>query len=235
AIGPQPLGEALLDSGDSAAPSRLNLDLAGRKEVWSRALYAIQDFPFTGVGLNQFDAVADLLYPSLIYGPESHVVHTHNLYLQAAVDFGLGGLVAYVALLTSAGIVAIRAYRALGDSFNRALLLGLVAGLLAHQIFGLADAITLGAKPSFEWWVYLGLIAALGRRDPRQPRVRTLEGLGLWLAVSLLAISVVGDDAIWGVGLAVIGGCALGFAMTLWFNPAPAHLPPIDGDGAGAV
>ncbi len=33
--------------------------------------------------------------------------------------------------------------------------------MFAHQVFGVMDAITLGAKPGFILWIILGLVAAL--------------------------------------------------------------------------
>jgi len=44
-----------------------------------------------------------------------------------------------------------------------AMILGLGAGLAAHMVYGLLDAISLGAKPGFLWWWLLGLIASLYR------------------------------------------------------------------------
>jgi len=38
---------------------------------------------------------------------------------------------------------------------------GLFSGMLAHQVYGLSDAITLGAKPGFALWIILGMVAAL--------------------------------------------------------------------------
>jgi hypothetical protein len=39
--------------------------------------------------------------------------------------------------------------------------LGLGGGLFAHLIFGLFDAISLGAKPGIFFWMLLGLITGL--------------------------------------------------------------------------
>jgi O-Antigen ligase len=226
AIGPKALPE-LLFGGEAATNTAVgNLDLAGREEVWGRALYAIQDFPFTGVGLNQFEPVVNLLYPLFLIGPDAQFAHAHNLYLQAAVDFGLGGLVSYIAILCVTWLAAVRAYRTLPNRLERGLVLGLAAGLLAHQLYGLSDAITLGAKPSFEWWLFLGLIMGLYARipaaTPAKPalmRVSGLEVFLLWPLTTLIAIAYVGDNALLGVGLAVLGGCALGCAAIL----APAR------------
>ncbi|NIN66705.1 MAG: hypothetical protein GTO63_18860, partial [Anaerolineae bacterium] len=44
---------------------------------------------------------------------------------------------------------------------TRLLVAGLFSGMFAHQVFGVMDAITLGAKPGFLLWIILGLVAAL--------------------------------------------------------------------------
>lgn len=46
----------------------------------------------------------------------------------------------------------------------RALATGLGGGLLAHMVFGLTDAVTLGAKPGVLFWMLLGLVVALESR-----------------------------------------------------------------------
>lgn len=223
AIGPNRVGEALLGTGGVSAVG--SLDFPGRQEVWSRALYALQDFPFTGVGLGQFEAVVRLFYPLFLIGPDTEVPHAHNIYLQVGVDFGIGGLVAYVAMLVAVLLMAVRAYRSLPPSLPRRLLLGFACGLLAFQLFGLSDAVAVGTKPAFEWWLTLSLIGGLylQARCQSHPqwravkwRVSPLEVLSLWLLVSLVAIAMVGSNALLGVGLAILGGCALG--IVAFFN-----------------
>lgn len=218
-VGPSALGNLLLGDGGTSVGS---LNFAERQEVWSRALYAIQDFPFTGVGLNQFEAVARLLYPFFLAGPDAQVSHAHNDYLQTAVDFGLGGLVAYAALLSATAIVVVRAYRASSDARQRLLLLGFACGLLAFQIFGLSDAIPLGARTSFVWWLTLGMLHGLCAQADAKPmrglRVTSRDVVLLWLLASLVAIAFVGDEALLGVGLAVVGGGVVGVAARLQYE-----------------
>jgi hypothetical protein len=42
--------------------------------------------------------------------------------------------------------------------------LGLGGGLFGHMIFGMTDAISLGAKPGIFYWLLLGLIVGLYNR-----------------------------------------------------------------------
>lgn len=140
--------------------------LEGRLEIWSRAIYGIEDFVFTGMGMNTFRRVVHVLYPLFLIGPDSDIAHAHNEFLQVALDLGVPGLIAFAALYIGAammlGAVWIRARTMMPDTFAvRAAVLGLGSGLLAHLVYGMTDAVTLGAKPGFMFWSLLGLIAGL--------------------------------------------------------------------------
>ena len=65
--------------------------LDGRLEVWSRALFMTQDFPFTGIGMGTFRQVANAMYPFFLAGPDADIPHAHNLFLQVAVTWACRG------------------------------------------------------------------------------------------------------------------------------------------------
>ncbi len=138
--------------------------LASRLEVWQRGVMMVQDFPFTGIGIGTYNNIAHALYPFFIAAPDEIVAHAHNNLLEVAVDVGIPGLVAYVALLTGFVVSALRAYRATIDSGVRALIVGLGFGMLAHQVFGLTDAFILGTKPGVLMWIYFALAVAVYAR-----------------------------------------------------------------------
>ncbi len=155
-----------LGQGNSLLDFMLRMDaksgtLASRMEVWQRGVLMVQDFPFTGIGIGTFNDVAHGMYPFFIAAPDEVVAHAHNNTLQVAVDLGLPGAIAYIALLTAFVACAVRAYRAAPDPTIRALLAGLLCGMLAHQVFGLTDAFILGTKPGVLIWLYMGLAIAL--------------------------------------------------------------------------
>ena len=141
--------------------------LSGRPEIWSRALYMIQDFPFTGVGMGLFGWAAALLYPFFMFSPDVEIPHAHNLYLQVAVDLGLPGLIAWLALFILVTLAAWRVYRhggAPGSRTHFPCLAGLGAGLLCSQLVlalhGLLDAVTWGTRPAVIVWALWGLAMA---------------------------------------------------------------------------
>ena len=161
-VGPERIGAAVFGfetSGEAA--SRIgNVSLAGRLEIWSRALSALHDAPITGIGLGAFRRVADLIYPLAVISPERDIAHAHNMFLQTALDLGLPGLVAYLALLGLAVLLAGRIIRQDESSLSW-VASGLLAGLTGLHVYGLVDVMALGSKPGLAFWMSLGLIAAL--------------------------------------------------------------------------
>ena len=168
-IGPERMGE-LLNGGETGGIEKVVgiINMAGRVEIWDRALYAIRDFPFTGCGLGTFRLVARILYPldpSRVF-PDRDISHAHNIFLQTALDLGIPGLIAYLALLVIAGAICWRVARR-GDPLARPMAIGLASGLLALHAYGMTDALALGSKPAVIFWFALGLVAALPRaREP---------------------------------------------------------------------
>jgi putative inorganic carbon (hco3(-)) transporter len=144
------------DAGEAALNS-----LEGRREIWSRARYVIEDFPFTGVGLNNFRRVVPLLYPLFLISPAIDIAHAHNHLLQVATELGIPGLIAYLGIWIGAALMLWQSWQRAGDPLRRAAAAGLAASLLAYFIYGLFDAVALGARPGFLFWLLLGLVAAL--------------------------------------------------------------------------
>ncbi|MDE3089829.1 MAG: O-antigen ligase family protein [Chloroflexota bacterium] len=153
----------LIGQGNALLEFLLRMDarsgtLASRLEVWQRGVMMVQDFPITGIGIGTYNSIAHSLYPFFIAAPDEVVAHAHNNLLEVAVDVGIPGLIAYVALLTGFVVCAVRAYRATADAGVRALMAGLGFGMLAHQVFGLTDAFILGTKPGLLMWIYFALV-----------------------------------------------------------------------------
>lgn len=129
----------------------------GRALAWSLGLQAIREHPLTGVGLGAFKAIAPGMYPS---ATPIEVANAHNTFLQVALDTGLPGLLAYLALLGAATkMTSDCVYPRKGR--DGLLSLGLWSSLLAVHLFGMTDAIALGAKVGVFFWWNLALIASL--------------------------------------------------------------------------
>jgi putative inorganic carbon (HCO3(-)) transporter len=164
-------------TADSSWPGRVFAALDARVEIWSRGIYAIGDFGFTGMGMNTFRTLVHLLYPLSLTDSGVDFGHAHNMWLQAALDLGLPGLVAYVALWLAVGVMLIQTLRSARHPGLRALAVGLAGAVAGSLAFGLPDAVALGARPSFLWWWLLAL-AALAWMHRDRPLVSPSAPIG---------------------------------------------------------
>jgi putative inorganic carbon (HCO3(-)) transporter len=174
-LGPGKVGDALMagmGSSSSVIPS-----IEGRQEVWNRAIYGISDFPFTGMGMNTFRKVVHIFYPLFLTPPDTDVASCHNQLLQTALDLGIPGLIAYIALLVAAITIGIVVWRRSSVPWIRASAQGLACGILAQQVFGITDAIPLGAKVGMFFWIALGALAAMHRLTPDKQNLEALKDL----------------------------------------------------------
>jgi O-antigen ligase len=153
---------------ESRAGKGIREDVAERLELWSRAVNGIEDFPMTGMGMNTFRRVMPVVYPTSTSSPDLDVAHAHNALLQAALDVGLPGLVAYLAIWFGIAHLLWRVHRD-GGPRDRLLAGGLGAGMLAYFLFGTADTIALGAKLGIFFWVALALITSMYQTREAKP------------------------------------------------------------------
>jgi putative inorganic carbon (hco3(-)) transporter len=136
-----------------------------RMEIWAQALGIARDFPLTGVGLGCFESVVAALYP-LTLVRSGTVSHAHNLFLQVAMDLGLPGLIAYLAIL---GLSYPLTWMARQELMRRSMpeLHGLTTACLlaltGMVVHGIIDSAVWGNKGAFFPWVVMGLGAGLYR------------------------------------------------------------------------
>jgi len=151
---------ALLNERDQATSSQ-------RLEIWGSALGIVRDYPLTGVGINMFrNEAVRARYPAPSYSLPV-LPHAHNEWLQVATDLGLPGLAVFIGIQVTAGWMIWQAWQT-GTRFDQAVAAAVGAGLLAHAVYGLGDAIALWDRFAFVYWWLIGLAAALGglRRAP---------------------------------------------------------------------
>jgi O-antigen ligase len=142
------------------AVKRATVSLDTRLTIWGVGVERLKASPWTGVGINQFRDVA----PYKIEG-RTDVGHSHNIFLQTALDVGIPGLLAYTGLIGSLIWWGLSAAALRGAIPAVAVAASL--SLLVTHLFGLLDAITLGAKVGAIQWACAGLI--LGASAIRQP------------------------------------------------------------------
>ncbi len=149
---------ALLDSaGGGSAVGGLD----ERMEIWGRAIYAMQDFAFTGVGIGHFNQVIPLLYPYFLISPSVDIPHAHNWILQVGVDLGFPGLIAWLAVLLALFVLLFNTILHPPSSLARSLAAGLVAALVAILVHGIVDAALWGTKLAFVPWLLFALCVSI--------------------------------------------------------------------------
>jgi putative inorganic carbon (hco3(-)) transporter len=172
--------QAGLGSSVSMEPAFSMDSLQARLEVWLRAVYAIRDFPITGMGMDTFGHVLPILYPLVTVGPEVVTLNAHNTFLQAALDLGLPGLIAFLGVQVVTLWMLLKIWGTVrkwqdipqfsrsffppwGTGFPmKVIVLGLGGGLIAYLVFGLAESLGLGVYLLI--WTLIGLIAGLFRQ-----------------------------------------------------------------------
>jgi putative inorganic carbon (HCO3(-)) transporter len=134
----------------------------GRVEIWSRALYAITDFPFTGIGIGTWNRVIPTLYPLFSVAPDAKLNHAHNLLLQVGLDLGLPGLIAYLALYVNTFVLLILTLRRRAAAVNWTLAAGTAGALTAMFLHGIVDVPLWDSKPAFLPWLFMALAMLIG-------------------------------------------------------------------------
>jgi putative inorganic carbon (HCO3(-)) transporter len=135
-----------------------------RLGVWARAVYAIQDFSLTGAGIGVFNRVIPLLYPYIEIPFGVEVPHAHNLLLQVAVDLGLPGLIAYLAIHLNLIVMVATVLRQANAGANRILAIGAAGAVTAIMVHGLLDAPLWGTKLAFLPWLVFALAVVVHRQ-----------------------------------------------------------------------
>lgn len=150
---------------ERVAGPHLTTGMASRIELWNRTTRLVWEHRWTGLGFNGFRTQIQAEQPLFLFEPSERPPHAHNVFLQAAADLGVGGLVIYATLLVLVTADLARVARAGQLRHARAAAAGLLAGLLAHLTFGMTDAIPLGAKVGLAFWMLIGLAAFVVREE----------------------------------------------------------------------
>jgi len=217
---------ALLDQGQDAS-------LQNRLDIWARIISLTRGFPVTGVGLDALNPVYQTFFnPFLFNEPPARLYHAHNSLLAVTIEMGIPALILYVALLSGFGAMAWRAWKR-ARTVNRVLIMGLVCGTLAHQVFGLMDAYPLGKNLGITMWIYFAVMTALYVHRARMVRSQPLPqvpkatppagallqgaliGLAFWLILSLFALALLRVHVYASLLAAVVAGVYLGVMLVM--------------------
>ncbi|MEL7625961.1 MAG: O-antigen ligase family protein [Anaerolineaceae bacterium] len=220
-IGGLPELFTLLDRGQDAS-------LQSRLDIWQRIISMVRDFPVTGLGLDALNPVYQAFFnPFLFNEPPAMLYHAHNTFLSVTIEMGIPALILYVSLLSAFGAMAWRTWKH-ARTVNRVLIMGLVCGMIAYQVFGLMDAYPLGKNLGITMWIYFGVMTALyvhraqmvrsfpqpqAQMEPplvKKQLQQNLIGLSVWLVLALLALGLIRLDVYLSLLIAIASGVLIG-------------------------
>lgn len=156
--------------------------IAGRLPIWSAALKMIRDFPFRGIGLDQFLFMHGTRYMSPEEWSERYVSHPHNAVLDVWLSFGVLGLV-----LLAAGIAGLllraRTIRD-GGTMGNTWQIGAIAALAGGLAHGLVDNVYF--LPDLAAMTLILVVAAERGTDPRHGPAGEDAAMSEWTAPVIL-------------------------------------------------
>jgi O-antigen ligase len=116
--------------------------------------------PVLGVGLNNYTEVMQD-YDTTDIGLTSITRHqVHNIFLQIGAEMGIIGLAIFVWLISMVYKEGLSYFKESEGSMS-AIVIGLIAGITAFLIHGLADAASLGNHLFATFWFFTGIIIAI--------------------------------------------------------------------------
>lgn len=132
---------------------------SGRGYIWSRSIPLILDKPLIGYGPDTFVAVfpqQDYVGKYNTYGTTNMTVDkAHNVYIQLAMNSGLGALIIYLLLLILSFKRSIK-YIQLNGSTNQKYKLALLTSIISFIVASLFNDSTLQVSPLF--WFMIGYL-----------------------------------------------------------------------------
>jgi hypothetical protein len=207
-----------------------------RMELWDHSLFAISSFPLTGIGAGVFSEVIPVVFPLFIFDSEGTPPHSHNMYLQAALDLGLPGMIAVMTLLFWTLMVGVAGYRMIRRNGNRekeVLLVGLLGCILSVLIHGVIDSTLWLNKPHPLIFLIAGLIPLIvGERmdysglKPRQNIYRAAFSLFILLGLTATCVILAGEMPIISLATALVGSFFLGLLLSVIPFKAPESSDP---------
>ena len=131
---------------------------AYRVNIWKAVVDMVGDFWQTGVGVGE--ASFRPIYALYAFSGNEIVAHSHNLYLQIAVELGIVGLAVFIVMLFvwAQSVFTLHKNETRSDKL---LSVAVFCGILAVLAQGMTDYIWYNYRVFFMFWLLLGLGSAI--------------------------------------------------------------------------
>lgn len=130
---------------------------AYRVSIWQASLNMIGDFWLSGVGIGS--EAYTTIYPSYALPGAKFALHSHNLYLQFAVETGIIGIVSLLAVLLGyiKTVLSASVVKQIKKSDIAKILVALGVGFIGFMFQGLTDYVWYNYKILMIFWIVIAL------------------------------------------------------------------------------
>ena len=126
-----------------------------RVESFNKAYNEISDNLIIGKGPNNFTYTQKLKNEEIVH------THSHNNYLQIALDSGIIGLLIIILIDIIAIIKLITMLFRIRENFSKLFILSLIGAFFSNLVYGLTDYTIFGSASGNLYWFLLGIISIL--------------------------------------------------------------------------
>lgn len=125
-----------------------------RVSVWQGSLKIAKEYWLSGIGPGQ--EAFKLVYPRYSFGA-AYAHHSHNVYIQLALETGIFGLALFLLLLLVFFKMILVTFKKTEDSFVSAFMIAAAAGMSGYLVQGLVDYIWYNNRVTLTFWVVISL------------------------------------------------------------------------------
>lgn len=145
-----------------------------RLYTWKGTLRMLSEYYLGGIGVG--DSAFSRIYPLYAYVGTEVTVHSHNLFLELAVELGVMGLIIF---LLAAFMIVQRGFGCMKQNAENKCVVGAVsaaiAGFAGAMFHGIVDHIWYNYRVFFMFWAVAAFICAYANAYPKKLRVSELN------------------------------------------------------------
>jgi len=131
---------------------------SGRWSFWREALSIIKDYPLWGSGINTYSQMGSRY--KVTWGG-----YPHNSYLQLTAELGILGLTTFLLMIIALIYRVVQKIRWMPIGYDRVLLIGMFASLVAYLIQSFFDTTFYSVQLSVLMWLLMAMLVAIIRMN----------------------------------------------------------------------
>lgn len=132
-----------------------------RVHIWEASLNMLRDCFGSGIGIGE--AAFSQVYPLYAYAGVENAPHSHNLFLQIALELGIIGLTVFTVIMLIFIKNSISRAVNTRERRPRLLILGGMCGILSVLVQGMTDHVWYNYRIFLMFWMLFGLVCAYRR------------------------------------------------------------------------